>query len=227
VVSRRVQLFLVIGLVLIAIGLVAAFTFTEPTVVSIDNRWGTISEDTAEIRTAIVVDNPNPIGVPPLLNLHYEVRLNQITFAVGDRQGVGFPPGTSTLELSTRTDNSKIADWWVTHVVLNERSTMTIDPSISVRWLPVEVDLPSEREPVTTDVLEPINNEGPATVKLIHEPHLIIEDQNAKWGQPTSELTPIDISTTITNRFSAGSTVENFTYRLSMNEVVVGNGTLN
>jgi LEA14-like dessication related protein len=91
---------------------------------------------------------------------------------------------------------------------------------------PFEFDLPNQREPVTTAVLEPINNDGPETVQLIHEPHLVIENQTAEWGQPTSNRTPIDVATSIDNRFSSGATIENYTYRLSMNEVIVGNGTL-
>src|SRR6056297_3475024 len=91
-----------VALVVLVVGAaVAVATFEQPQVTESRYAWGTVSNDTTEIRTTVVVDNPNPVGVPGVVNIAYTAKLNDVTLATGERRGVGFGTGETTIDLST------------------------------------------------------------------------------------------------------------------------------
>ena len=201
-----------------------AANFAEPTVVSTNNEWGEITHQTSEVRTAVTVGNPNDFGIPNILVLSYEVRLNSVTMATGERRGVGFPAGRSTVTLSTQLDNSQIAPWWRTHVERDERSTLVVDPSVSIPWLPLELDLPPEREQFDTAIVRSVNEEGTKPITLADDVQVVQSRMAATWGVPTTTRTPLTLSITLQNRHDERVTVEYVEYRIWMNGIGVGAG---
>lgn len=228
VLDRRAALAtLGVGLLLVLLalgGLLVAGAFGEPTVVAVESEWGEVTDEAATIHTTVVVDNPTPVGIPPVANLQYNVTLNAVRVAAGEREGVGFPPGESEVELSTTMPHRGIAAWWPTHVERLERSAMTIRPRVTLRWVGTEFSVPAEREPLRTDVLAPINDGPDEPVEVLDAPHVVVLRQSARWGAPTAERTPILVETVVENRYETTARVEDVRYRVRLNDVVVADG---
>ena len=88
-----------------------------------------------------------------------------------EKNRVGFGPGTNQRLLTTQMENTKIADWWVTHVNGGEDSKLRVETTVSgpgfSRNVPaqrstietrkgtetVRLDSLSENSTTTTDVL--------------------------------------------------------------------------
>lgn len=224
---RTVLAGLGVGLLLVLLalgGLLVAGAFGEPTVVAVESEWGEVTDEAATIHTTVVVDNPNPVGIPPVVNLQYNVTMNAVHVAAGEREGVGFPPGETEIELSTTMAHRGIAAWWPTHVERLERSSMTIRPRVTLRWVGTEFPVPAEREPLQTDVLAPINDGPDEPVEVLDPPHVVVLRQSARWAAPTAERTPIHVETVVENRFETTARVEDVRYRVRLNDVVVAAG---
>jgi LEA14-like dessication related protein len=88
----------------------------QPAVESVDSEWGDVTEETTEVRTDVTMNNPNVVGVPGVVDLQYAIAMNDVTVAEGTKRGVGFGTGSSTVSLSTHSDNGKIPAWWASHV---------------------------------------------------------------------------------------------------------------
>jgi LEA14-like dessication related protein len=87
--------------------------------------WGEVTEERTEIVTTLWVNNPNPVGLS-LGNLQadYQVQMNGVTVAKGQKDGVSVEKGNNTKELSTYVQNDEIQPWWVEYVRANETITM-------------------------------------------------------------------------------------------------------
>lgn len=221
-VSRRVAV--VVVLIVAVLGVVAV-GFAEPTVVSQTSEWGQVTPETSEIVVRAEVDNPNPVGIPAVFGLRYAVSLNEIVVARGVKPGVGFPAGRSQLAFTIRIDNTLIDDWWVTHLRAGERSTLTIRPWIQGP-LGFDQTLPPERQTIETEILEPLQSTEPSPIELGDEPFLVLERQTATWGRATAERMPVTVEARMRNRHAAPISLDGVGYNISMNAVVLGNGTV-
>ncbi|QLH81494.1 LEA type 2 family protein [Halosimplex pelagicum] len=106
--------------------------------------WGKVTDDRTEIVTTVWVDNPNPIGVSlgDTVTADYDIRLNDVLLAEGEKSNISVPRGNSTEQLRTDVLNDRLADWWVRYVRSNE--TVAVDVNATLR-----VDTPI---PVTHEV---------------------------------------------------------------------------
>jgi LEA14-like dessication related protein len=187
---------LVLGVV--AVGALAATgAFAAPTVESTSYEWGAVTDETTEIVTSVTVDNPNPVGVPGVVDVSYTARLNTVTLARGERSGVGFGPGRNTITLTAAMQNAKIADWWVTHVNGDERSELTVDATVNAPGLSREI--PAKSSTVETDILGGFTTEGARQVAFQGDPLLTLRNQRASWGEANAETTPLSFSADVEN----------------------------
>ncbi|MEF8976842.1 MAG: LEA type 2 family protein [Halapricum sp.] len=223
--ARTAFVAVLVSLGLIAVlltALVATGVLAQPTVESIDKGWGTVSDDSTEIEAQVVVDNPNPVGIPGILTVEYTASMNDVVLAENTESGIGLSSGENTIVLSSKMPNDRIADWWVTHVNNDERSTLTIDPS--VRGAGFSPDLPNETSTIETDLLSSFGSDGEETATLDGEPLMVIGDQSASWGQATDETTPISFTSTVENVHDAPVTLDGVEYVVKMNDVTLGEG---
>jgi len=207
---------------LLATVLVATGVIAQPTVENIDTEWGEVTNETTQIETQARVDNPNPIGVPGLISVEYTASLNDVVLAEGKESGIGLSPGENTIAFSTAMDNDRIADWWVTHVNGDERSTLTIEPSVSGPG--VSKSLPEQTSTVETDLLSSFANGTEKTVTLDGEPLLTIGDRDAQWGEATAETTPLTLTTDLSNDHDRPISLTGVEYAVTMNNVTLGAG---
>ncbi|WP_136717425.1 LEA type 2 family protein [Halorientalis salina] len=199
---------------------VAVTTFEPPTVEESTYAWGEVTDETTEIRTEVVVNNPNPVGVPGIVDVSYTAKLNDVTLAEGGQSGVGFGPGTNSIDLTTEMENERIADWWVTHVNGDEQSTLAIDASVGA--VGVSREIPAKEDTIETDILGGFSQEGERTVTVRNDSFLRVSDQTATWGEADAETTPITFGSTVENVHDYPVTLDGVEYVVTMNGVELG-----
>lgn len=216
----------VVGVVVVlgAVGgaLVTTGVLAQPTVDSTEYEWGEVRGETTEIRTRVAVTNPNPVGVPGVIGVSYTARLNDVTLAEGTASGVGFGPGTNTVELTTEMENDRIADWWVTHVNGGEQSELAVDAEVSGPGFTREV--PARSSTVETDIAGGFAAEGEQTVRLTGEPFVVLKDQRAGWGEANETATPLRFRADVENVHDYPVTLSGVEYVVTMNGVELGRG---
>ncbi len=90
--------------------------------------WGDVTDDETAIRMEFVVYNPKATPVP-ITELGYNVTMNDVAVGDGrtDREYVVPPHDTRTIRITTTIDNSKLDDWWVTHLRNDQVTDLRID----------------------------------------------------------------------------------------------------
>lgn len=194
-----------------------------PTVETVENSWGEVTNDTTEIQTHVVVDNPNVIGFPGLFSVRYTASLNDVVLVEDSSGGIGLAPGRNVVTLSAAMRNDRIAAWWPTHVNNGERTTLAIDPVVSGPG--VSRELQNRTSTFETELLSSLRSDGTQTLALDGQPFLELEDQRAAWGTATAERTPLRISATVDNVHDYAVTLDGVEYVVAMNDVTLGNGT--
>jgi LEA14-like dessication related protein len=199
-----------------------------PSVAAVDNTFGDVTNETTEVKTDLVVSNPNPVGVGlDGVSVNYTVSMNDIEMAQGGREGVRVGTGNSTLELETRLRNEEIPPWWVSHVRNGERTTLDIDATATSERLGRGVDFSRSRE-IQTDLLGAFNSDETRPVNadspLASDPVLYVNETRGEWGTVSESETPIDMAFTVYNPNLEPYAVSEIGYDITMNGVEMGSG---
>lgn len=226
---------LIIGIIIIVlfvviIGFVIAGFFTGalgiPSIKNIDNSWGEVTADTTEIITNVTIENPNPFAIL-LSQIEYTITMNNITMAEGLDKGVTIGEGESTIQISSFLDNSKISQWWPSHIMNNEITILEVIPRVVLdAWLlhpPVEV--PSRTQTITTDFLNSITNTEARDV-TIGPLNVTIHSVSAEWGNISEDWIELILNTSIYNPYpKILSIIPQVGCEITMNNVSIGNGS--
>ncbi|PSQ10687.1 hypothetical protein BRC93_08605 [Halobacteriales archaeon QS_5_70_15] len=196
----------------------------SPSVESVESEFGAVSANESEIRTRMVVDNPNERGFPVPATVGYTIYLNDVRAAEGSTSLDGLPAGRNEVRVPGTFDNSKVPAWWVSHVNRGERTELTIAPTVSVAGVYSE-SLPNRTTTVETDLLGPLAVGGTETVTVAGEDLLVVSNRTASWGEATAERTPVRFGVGLRNVHDRPVELEGTEYRIEMNGVVVGEGT--
>jgi len=229
---RKALVAIVALVVLIAVVIgagLAAGVLGAPGVEGIDNRFGSVNETATMIETNVTVNNPNPIGVSlGGLSIDYGVSMNDVPMASGHKEGISVGTGESSVALRTRLDNQRIPDWWVTHVRNGERTTMTVNGTVSSSLLGQSAEIPSNDREITTNIdgaldsdqTRPIN----ANRALVSDPMLYLNETSGSWGDVNDSVTEIEMAFVVYNPKSYAVPVSELGYNMTMNGVAVGSG---
>lgn len=143
----------ILGL-LVVVGAVAGGAYyggliQEPTVGLEDHGdWGDVSDERTEIITTVWVNNPNQVGISLGGNVRasYQLYLNDINLAQGEKEGITIDSGNNTVDFTTELNNQQLPAWWVAFIQNNETIQMRAGPSATVRAGPFTVspELPEE-----------------------------------------------------------------------------------
>ncbi|WP_435176778.1 LEA type 2 family protein [Halorussus sp. AFM4] len=223
----KVAAVLAVGMVVSAVGVGAALTtgvvsLQPPTVESVDNEWGEVTSERTGIRTRLVVNNPNGVGVPGVATVKYDVLMNDVTVAEGS-SGLSLSPGRNELTLRTHIDNGKIPEWWASHINNGEETTLSVRPSVSAVFL--SRDLPAFDRTFETDMLSAFDSDAEQSVEVGGRTLLTVAGTDASWGTATANRTPLRFSATVRNPNGAPITFSKLGYEVSMNDVTVAAGT--
>jgi LEA14-like dessication related protein len=212
----------------VLVGGVSVFSFAqnfrEPELRSMESSFGGVTEETTTIRSDIVVRNPNDRSLPGGATVSYTVSMNDLTVGEGRKRGVAIEPGRNEIQLKTKLNNSKIPDWWVTHVNNGERTTLRTRPRVTVAGV-VDRRLPAQDQPLETNLLASFEGQEDGTVALANSSVLEVRNQRAEWGTADAERTPILVRTDLHNVHDRPVQFDGTEYRIEMNGIVVGDGT--
>jgi len=199
-------------------------TFDPPRVVSVESEFGTVREQSADVDTTIVVENPNGRAIPGSHAIEYGVTLNGITVADGRKRGVRIGTDRTVVETTARFDNTAIPEWWATHVNSGEESTTRTRSRVDPAGLPFGLSLPAEETDIETDFLGSLGGSEPSTVLLGEREILTVGDQRAEWGEADGDRSPLQFTTQVENVHERPVGIDGTDYEIRMNEVVVGAG---
>ncbi|WP_058366818.1 LEA type 2 family protein [Haloparvum sedimenti] len=121
-------------------------------------EWGSVSEETTEVRMAFDVYNPREYPVA-ISNVGYDVAMNNVSMGGGEtNDSVVIPPGgTETLEVTFELTNENLDEWWVSHLQNDQVTTLTADFYLRVDLSDVgagttEVPLDTMEQTIETDI---------------------------------------------------------------------------
>ena len=222
----------VVALAVVAAAVGGAFAlgvFGVPSVAAVNNSFGDVTNETTVVETDLVVSNPNPIGVGlDGVTVNYTVSMNDVEMATGGREGVSVASGNSSLAFETELANDAIPPWWTSHVENGERTTVTIDATVTAELLGRSANLTRTREietdligAFTSDETRPVNADAP----LVDDPVLYVNETRGRWGTVSDAETPIEMEFDVYNPNLEPYVVLEVGYDVTMNGVQMGSGS--
>ncbi|NMX20907.1 hypothetical protein C5S30_00385 [ANME-1 cluster archaeon GoMg4] len=131
-------------------------TSLEPQLRSIENSWGEVADDSTEIRTKMVMHNPQLVPIY-IERIKSEIYMNEIKMGSGlSEETILLKPRTDTeVRFDTRLENGKLDDWWVTHLRNGERTELGIKSEFvyKVAGREFTIELPAQMETMETNIL--------------------------------------------------------------------------
>ncbi|QLG49337.1 LEA type 2 family protein [Natrinema halophilum] len=227
-VRRRTWLVILVAIVLI--GATAAYGVLEagrPQVESVDNEWGSVTDDRTEVETRIAIDNPRLLRLgDAAADVSYTVSMNDIEVANEHRNRMSLADDDSTVTVSTWLDNDDIPAWWASHIGRNETTTVRVNPSVGIDVAGIQLPATglTGTRTVQTNLLEPIRTNESQRLQISGRTMFVINETNAQWGKATANRTPIDASATVTNQLSIPVPITEIRYSVELNGIAVGQG---
>jgi len=225
----RIGAVLVAGLAGVVVAAYLLGFLGVPSVTGVENRFGETNESTTVIETELGVQNPNPVGTGFLgVSAEYEVAMNNITMASGQRSGIDVGPGQSTVTTRSYLQNERIPQWWASHIRRGEQTDVRIDASIRSGLVGRSFAVPQQRT-IDTDLLSSFNStetrEVNADRPLVDDPVLYVNRTAGQWGDVTNESTPIVLDFYVYNPKPYAIPISQIEYAVNMNNITVGEGT--
>jgi len=219
---RRIIVFLILTSVVFLLG--CSQQLGKPEIREIKNRWGMITDEYTEILTDIVVYNPNPIPIP-LKDVQTEVYLNDVKVGVGNAlQSEIKASSESTIVISTKIDNDKIPEWWVSHVKNGERSTLTVKGYLvfDLKITEFRFEMPPMVNEIKTDFLKGLSLGSEEFSVGIYK--LKVESVKSQWGKVTNDYTEIITTAKVKNENAIPIVITKMKYVIKANGIVIGEG---
>ncbi|EMA55966.1 MULTISPECIES: LEA type 2 family protein [Halococcus] len=90
--------------------------------------WGEVTDEATPLATEIVVSNPTSIPYA-ISRIDYEVTMNDVTVGNGTTaRGYTVPAGgQETIRGDVAIDNSKLDEWWVSHIEREQQTELQVD----------------------------------------------------------------------------------------------------
>ena len=217
---RRILTIIIITTLLL--GCSQSLRVGKPEIRSVSNEWGAVTSSTTEIITKIKVYNPNPFPLP-LKDILTEVYMNNVKMGEGSALKAEIKPSSeSTIIISTKLDNSKIPEWWVSHIKNGERSTLVIKGYLVFDLKIMEFKYPFKMlNEIKTNILAELSTNVPQKVGPLS---LTIESTKTFWGNVNEKYTEIITVAKVRNDYAIPIPIIGFQYLVEMNGIKVGDG---
>jgi len=222
---RIIGLIFLLLIGLITIGLITGI-LSIPSVKSYNNRWGAISNNTTEIITNINIENSNPFKIiVPRVKVDYRLKMNTIEMAHGTIEDIYLEKGESTIEVTSYFDNTKIPEWWVSHIKNNETTIVDIEPEvvIDVEFSKPGIKTQDKTIPLETNLLKDIDNINDKTIEA-GSISLNFKPYSCNWGNISNETTEIIMEVIVTNPIDLSVSLPEINYTITMNNITIGKG---
>ena len=197
----------------------------KPEIRGISHRWGNVTPSTTEIITKIKVYNPNPIPLP-LKDILIEVYMNNIKMGEGSALKAEIKAKSeSEIIISTKLENDKIPEWWITHIRNGEKSTINIRGYLIFDLKVIEFKYPIELSNlVETNILAGLSLDKPHKVN-VGPITLVIKSVKSYWGDVDENYTEIITLAKIYNDNLIPVPIVKFHYLVEMNGIKLAEGT--
>jgi len=154
--------FLIVGLILCAAIIAGIYFFPfsrgtpqKPQIIDITHTWGKVTIESTEIWTKVTVHNPNNFPIY-FTKIEYTIYMNDVLMGAGSSEEDIIIRANSdkTIHLTTVIDNSKLAEWWVSHINNGEKTTFKFDGYVyfDLKITTFKYHIELERE-IQTDIL--------------------------------------------------------------------------
>jgi LEA14-like dessication related protein len=206
-------------------GCIHQVRFGKPEIRNISYEWGELTNSTTEIITNVTVFNPNPIPLP-LKDVRTEVYLGDIKMGEGSAlQSEIKPNSESTVVISTKLENSKVPQWWVSHIQNNEESLLKITGNLIFDLKLTDFKYPFEfSSPIETNILAELNSAQPQETEA-GPVSLTIKSIESHWGNINKGYTEIMSAVLIRNDNPYPIPVTKFNYSIVMNGIAIAEGS--
>ncbi|WP_255194389.1 LEA type 2 family protein [Natronobeatus ordinarius] len=203
----------------------AAGVVGVPSLEGADVEVGAVERSHTEVRTHLVVDNPNPVSAESAaVSAEYTVRLNDAEVAAETGERLTLEPGRSTETLTTQVHHDRIPAWWASHVSSGERTDVVVEEEVSSdlfdRGIAVE-----ETRTVETDLLSSFRSEQTRPIAVAGAQTLFVNATRAEWGAVDERRTELELAFDVYNP-GANVSVTAVRYVLTVNDVVLGEGAI-
>ena len=197
----------------------------KPEIGAISHEWGEVTSSTTEIITKVVVYNPNSVPLP-LKNVLMEAYMNNIKVGEGSATvGEVKAKSESTIVISTKLENGRIPEWWVSHIKNGEKSTMSVKGSLVFDLKVTEFEYPIElSSSIETNMLAGLSSDTPQDIH-VGPVTLTIESIKSYWGDVTEDYTEIITLATIRNDNLIPVPITKFRYSIEMNGIKLAEGS--
>jgi LEA14-like dessication related protein len=229
----KIKIWVVIGILIVAVAVIAGlFEFErlelgKPTVTGITQDLGEFTATKSEILTGVVMKNPNPVPIP-LESIEADVFMNGIK--IGEISSVGKTEieasQESILRLSTKIDNHKIQDWWVSHIKNGERTNVSVrgnlifDLGLTKHEYPLEFESSLKTDILSDSCLASEGSEGRSAASAL----LTVMDADSLFGAVTADETEIITTVILNNEGDIPILLAGYDYEIVMNEMKLGEG---
>jgi len=200
-------------------------TIGKPEIKGISHEWGKITTSTTEIITKIKVYNPNLVPLP-LKDILTEVYMNDIKMGEGSALKAEIKASSeSTIVISTKLENGRIPEWWVSHIKNGEKSTMSVKGYLVFDLKITEFKYPIElSNPIETDILSGLSSDTPQKIN-VGPITLTIKSIKSYWGEVNEDYTEIITLATIYNDNLIPVPITKFHYLVEMNGIKIAEGS--
>jgi LEA14-like dessication related protein len=99
-----------------------------PQITGMTHSWGRVTIESTEILTKATVHNPNNFPIY-FTKVEYTIYMNNIKMGQGSSEEDVIIRANSdkTIDLTTVIDNTKLAEWWVSHINNGEKTVFKLD----------------------------------------------------------------------------------------------------
>ncbi len=199
---------------------------SKPQVKSVKMHWGEVNSSVTQIISDVTVTDPLPFSIP-LSGVNVKVYMNGIDMGNGHSVGkASISPPESNIRLVIDLINSRLVDWWVTHIKNGERTTVKVISNLEFSIFGFKFGIPVTRtSEFKTDFLSgvPVKN---ADIVVAGEKVGEVKDIKLRWGDVTHDTTQIIVSATVVNDMPVPLYLNYLEYEIYMNGIKMGSGRI-
>jgi LEA14-like dessication related protein len=195
---------------------------SKPEMSYVKNEWGEVGSSYTEIITKVGVNNPLPISLP-VKDIKTEIYMNGIKMGQGSAIKADIRANSeSEVIISTKIDNEKIVDWWVTHIKNGEETNVDVKGKLILDIFGItQFEYPLDfKSQIKTDILDAI---GFKEAKGFSG--FFIDEVKSEWGDVNKDYT--EIKTNVKFKVNLPIHIVKFRYSIELNGIQIAEGVEN
>ncbi|MFP3909490.1 MAG: LEA type 2 family protein [Archaeoglobaceae archaeon] len=210
-------------ILLLSVALTVSGCLQRPEVISTDHRWGEVTSEETELVSTIVVDGPNFVPIP-LSDVKVDIYMNGIHMGTGSAVGDTTISGRDEIEISSRIENERLRDWWLTHIRNGEETEVKIRGTLVFGVLGYGLEVPVENNVrFNTSILSKMSSKE-VRMGFTGFDALVMKNMEFKWDVEKESDTAIIVTMDVRNNLPVKIPLRSIDYQMKMNGVKIAQG---